>query len=274
MFKPKFTLLAAAALTAFASTSFAVSFNGNYSENFDELGTTGTTLPAGFTYYVGQSGTSNTTWSASTGIIANGTTGSVASMVQNTTGLTATTTPSGTNNNGFNAAASSSNTGDRVIATSPTTVSGTAFDLTLTNTTGVAITTLNLGYTIQRFTSVSTANELPGYEIFVSVDATTWTNIAVLNPTIDGANGTIAVPNTVGSTVVSPTTFALPAAWVAGGNIDIRWVDDNAVQTSPDQITGLNNLTVAVPEPSTWAALVLGVGVLAGILRSRQATRA
>ena len=85
---------------------------------------------------------------------------------------------------------------------------------------------------------MSTANELPGYEIFVSVDATTWTNIAALNPSIDGANGTVAVPNTVGSTVVSPTAFALPAVWVAGGNVDIRWVDDNAVQTSPDQIIG------------------------------------
>ena len=55
-------------------------------------------------------------------------------MVQNTVGLTATTTPSGTNNNGFNAAASSTNTSDRVVATSPTQVSGAAFDLTLTNT--------------------------------------------------------------------------------------------------------------------------------------------
>ena len=117
---------------------------------------------------------------------------------------------------------------------------------------------------------MATANELPGYKISVSVDATTWTNIAGLNPTVDGAGGTTAVPNTVGSTVVSPTTFALPATWVAGGNLDVRWVDDNAVQTSPDQIIGLNNITATVPEPSTWAALVLGTGLLAGILRSRR----
>ena len=121
MLKSRSTLLAAGALTALASTSSAVNFNGNYSENFDELGTTGTALPAGFTYYVGEAGTSNTTWSASMGIIANGATGSVASMVPNTVGLTATTTPSGTNNNGFNAATSSANT-----ASSPPALPGLA----------------------------------------------------------------------------------------------------------------------------------------------------
>ena len=276
MNSPKIALLAAAALTALASTSSAVQYDGAYAETFDEIGTTGTALPTGFTYYVGESGTSNTTWSATTGIIANGATGSVASMVQNTVGLTVTTTPSGTNNNGFNAAASSANTSDRVVATSPTGISGAAFDLQLTNTEASPLTTLDLGYTIQRFTAVATANELPGYEIFVSLDGKTWTNIGAFNPTIDGANGTIAVPNTVGSTVVSPTAFTLPAAWASGSNMDIRWVDDNAVQTSPDQIIGLNNIVItdAVPEPSTWAATALGFGALASVILRRRANRA
>ena len=269
----KIAILTAAAFSAVATTSFAVSYNGSYSENFDSMGTTGTALPAGFTYFVGESGTSNTTWSNATGIIANGATGSVASMVPNTNGLTATTTPSGTNNNGFNAATSSANTSDRVAATSPTQVSGAAFDLTLTNTTGATIGSLTLGYTIQRFTAVATANELPGYSVFVSMDAATWTQIAVFTPTIDGANGTIAVPNTIGSTVVSPTTFALPSNWSAGSNLDIRWVDDNAVQTSPDQIIGLNNITI-VPEPSTWATVSLSLGILAGLVLRRRTFRA
>lgn len=268
----KLAILTAATLTALVGKSSAVSYSGAYSETFDEIGTTGTALPAGFTYYVGESGTSNTTWSATTGIIANGTSGSVASMVANTVGLTAVTTPSGTNNNGFNAAASTTSTSDRVVATSPTQVSGAAFELTLTNTTGLAINALNLGYTIQRFTAVATANELPGYEIFLSLDGATWTNVASLNPTIDGANGTIAVPNTVGATIVAPTAVSLPSAWTTGSNLDIRWVDDNAVQTSPDQIIGLNNVVITntVPEPSALAFIFAGLGGLALVFRRKK----
>ncbi len=272
----KLALLTAATLTVVTSKSSAVSYVGAYAETFDEIGATGTALPAGFTYYVGESGTINTTWSSTTGIIANGATGSVASMVQNTVGLTAVNTPSGTNINGFNAAASSTATTDRVAATSPTGVSGAAFDLSLTNTTGAAINALNLGYTMLRYTAVATANELPGYEVFLSLDGTTWTSVAAFSPSLDGSNGTIAVPNTVGSTLVTPTTFALPSIWAAGSHLDIRWVDDNAVQTSPDQIIGLNNIVIinAVPEPSTWEALVLGFGTLAGVIRFRRVDRA
>ncbi len=270
MLSPKLALLIVTMLSALSGTAFAVAFNGSYSENFDEIGTTGTTLPGGFTYFVGESGTSNATWSATTGIVANGTTGSVASMVANTVGLTATTTPSGTNNNGFNAAASSAAAADRVISTSPTGVSGAAFELTLTNSTGASLSTLSLGYTIQRYTSVTTANELPGYEVFVSLDGATWTNIAAFNTSLDGSNNTIAVPNTAGSTVVPSTAFTLPSAWTAGSNLNVRWVDDNAVQTSPDQIIGLNNVSAnVVPEPSIWVGLVLGFGALAVIRHSR-----
>ena len=263
------TLLASSAL---ASTASAVNFSGSYSENFDSLGTTGTALPAGFSLYVGETGTNNSTWTNTTGIVANGATGSVASMVLNANGLTATTTPSGTNNNGFNAATASTNTGNRVVATSPTTYSGGAFDLNLTNTTGATINSLTLGYTIQRYTAVTTANELPGYSVFVSLDGTTWSQIAVFTPSLDGANGTVAVPNTVGITTVGPTTFALPAAWTANGNLAVRWVDDNAVQTSPDQIIGLDNVTLAVPEPSTWWAAVIGCAALASVIRRLRRT--
>lgn len=269
----KIVLFTAATLTALAGTSPAVNFNGNYSENFDSMGTGGTSLPAGFSLYNGESGTSNTTWSNTTGIVANGTTGSVASMVLNGNSLTATTTPSGTNNNGFNAAASSTATGDRVAATSPTSVSGGALDLTLTNTTGAAINSLTLGYDIVRYTAASSANELPGYQVFVSLNGASWTQIPVFTPTLDGANGTVAVPNTIGTTSVTPTNFSLPSAWAANSNLDIRWVDDNAVQTSPDQIIGLNNVTLAVPEPSVLASVVAGVGGLLVMLRRKKADK-
>ena len=51
------------------------------------------------------------------------------------------------------------------------------------------------------------------------------------------------------------------------------------MQTSPDQIIGLNNITItnvpnAVPEPSTWAAMALGFGALASVILRRRAFRA
>ena len=73
---------------------------------------------------------------------------------------------------------------------------------------------------------------------------------------------------------MAPTAFTLPSARAVGSNLDVRWVDDNAVQTSPDQITGLNNVGVnVVPEPSTGTALLLGLGVLAAA-GSRRTARA
>ena len=50
----------------------------------------------------------------------------------------------------------------------------------------------------------------------------------------------------------------------------LRWVDDNAAQSSPDQIIGLNNVSVtAVPEPGSLAMLLAGMGVLGWLFRKR-----
>ena len=244
------------ALIICAGTASAINFSGNYSENFDGMGATGTTPPTGFSLYVGEGG-SNSTWTNTTGITANGTTLSVASMVATSSNLTASAAPTATNNNGYNAA-NPNNASDRILATSPTSIDGAAINLSLTNTTGAALSTLSLGYDIQRFTAVATTNELPGYQIFVNIDGGAWSQIPVFTPTLDGANGTVAVPNTVGVSSVPLTSFNLPTVWNANSTLNIRWVDDNAVQTSPDQIIGLNNVTV-VPEPSAWLASVLGM---------------
>src|SRR5262245_36333882 len=73
-----------------------------YTEDFDSMGTAGTSPPVSGSMKTGNSGTSNTTWAAS--ITANGS-NSVATMVSTAGALTATAAPSGTNNNGFNAGA-------------------------------------------------------------------------------------------------------------------------------------------------------------------------
>lgn len=247
-------------------TANAASLTGaGYSDNFDELGTTGTSLPSGWALYDGESGTTHSTWT--TGIVANGASGSVASMVLNSTGLTASNSPSTTNNNGFNAeavtaAGTLAGATDRVIATSPTGIDGSAWQLTLTNNTGAALSSLNVSYDIDRVSSPAQSEELPGYELFYSTDGSTWTNVSQFNPTLTGTGGSPAVPNTNGVTTVSGN-FTLANAVANGATVELRWVDDNAVNPSPDQIIGLNNVAVApVPLP---AGLPLLGSVLGGL---------
>lgn len=245
--------VAIALLGASAHAQVALT-GGTYAESFDSMATTGTAPPSGWRMLTSPTG-SNSTWTNATGISASG----VAALTATAGGLTATTTPGSTNNNGFNAALSPSATGDRVLATSPTTTAGGAIEVALTNQTGAAITGLTVSFDTVRYTAATNANELPGYWLFSSVDGTSWANV--------GTNPTIAtVPNTVGVTSSGPFTFDLASSVAAGQTFYLRFVDDNAAQTSPDQILGLNNVSILpVPEPGTLA--ILGAGLAAASWR-------
>ncbi|MBB5034020.1 hypothetical protein HNQ65_003611 [Prosthecobacter vanneervenii] len=229
-----------------ATTSSPVTINVqaaplSFSENFDSMGTSGTSPPSGWSMKNANSGTTNATWTDSIPIPGNGT-NSVSAMVAASGALTANSAPSATNNNGYNAQGASST--DRVLCTSPTSVAGVAIQWQLTNTGSTTITALNIGYDTRRYTAASTANELPGYWLFYSLDnGTTWTNVSDLNPTLSGSG--VQVPNTVGVTTISPAYFPLSSGWAAGATLLLRWVDDNAVATSPDQIIGLDNVTLS-----------------------------
>lgn len=249
--------LALAAGSVFGQASFGGS---GYAENFDSMGTAGTAAPTGWRHFVTSFG-SNSTWVNS--IPASGP-NSVATdpVTRPATVLTASNAPTTTNNNGFNAAASPATPSDRVLAGSPTTVAGAMLQLQLQNNSGgVLHAGLDLGISFDtvRFTSVGTANQLPGFWLFISEDAgATWSNV-LANPTI------LTVPNTVGVTPTS-LSYTLAADWSTGSSIYFRFVDDNAQQTSPDQIVGLNNVSI-VPAPG--AAALLGLGVLAAGRRRR-----
>lgn len=208
-----------------------------YTQNFDSMGTSGTTPPTGWRHFVATFG-SNTTWGSS--ISASGS-NSVATMAVTTAGttLSATTTPSSNTANGYNAAASAGNTSDRVLATAPTSIAGAFVQLQLRNDSGADLvggSILTVAFDTIRYTAVSSANELPGYWLFISLDGSTWTNVTP-NPTIT------TVPNSTGTTTTS-LNYTLTGAWASASSIYLRWVDDNANQTSPDQIIGLNNVSI------------------------------
>jgi hypothetical protein len=257
----KSTLSLAITSGLLASTSFAVPITTSYTENFDSMGTSGTTPPADWKHFLFNFG-DNGTWSST--IPASGT-NSVASTPVTVSGttLTAVTTPTANNNNGYNAAASTSAPNDRVLATAPTTNAGTGIQLLLTNANSDAIDTLRISFDTVRYAAASSANQLPGYWLFISTDGTSWTNITP-NPTIT------TVPNSPGVTPATMNFGVLSTPLVpAGGTFYLRWVDDNASQTSPDHIIGLNNVSIeatVVPEPATLSALT----VLAGLTTLRR----
>ena len=234
------------ATTTSAAVGITVSSAGvrtlvsNITETFDSMGTAGTTPPNGWSMKYINSGT-NSTWSDSVPINANGTNG-VSTAINTAAAMTVSNAPTANSNNGYNAQGASSS--DRVIATAPTSIAGMAIQVQLRNNSGNAVTSINVGYDIRRYLAVATANELPGYWLFYSLDSgTTWASVPALNPTVAGPSGVI-VPNTIGVTTVPQTNVPLATAWANGADLLLRWVDDNAVATSPDQIVGLDNVSI------------------------------
>jgi hypothetical protein len=250
-----------------------------YQQNFDSMGDgtgasrfTSTEAPIGFRVFTLPGG--NTTFTNATDISLLPASNPLASFTYTGyLGVNSTyggTTPSlATNNNGLNAAFAATPL-DRILATSPTGNAAAGIELQLRNNSGSALQNLFISYDIARLNAPATANELPGYQLFYSQDAgDTWTKILGLTPTLAGTTG-VVVPNTIGVTNVSNFGFSLARSWGAGQDLYLRWIDDNADQTSPDQIIGLNNLSVAaaVPEPFTIVGTLLG-GAAALRMRKR-----
>ena len=249
------TAVAVGLLASLAGAASAVSLGpSGYSENFNSMGTTGTTPPADWTMWTFAG--SNTTWAASIPVAAMsaGTQVTPPAALGVFTQNVTTPTLGSTNNNGLNLGFST-NTADRALGTSPTTVAGTAIQLFLTNNTGAALNSITVSYDIE-IGSIWQNNELPGYRFFYTTAGVTgtWFAVASLDSVVTSAN-------TVGSSVTVSATITFAGGPVAdGSNIWLRWVDDNAAQTSPDQIYGIDNVSV-IPTPGA-AVLFLAAGVI------------
>jgi len=294
------SLLITGAANAALTFATPAGFSGMYTENFDEMGTTGTTTPAGWDVlalsgshdnfsYAGSSTSITTThspWDTSTSINVGLGTSTLAvndTLTVNTfTGSTGVKTTYGYN---FGSSVSPNVATDRALGTSPTGSTGTELQLGLTNSTGADINTLNVSYDIRRFSTTvmnnsyptspwSTMEEFPGYSMYYSFDGgNSWTNVSGLNPQnlVAGYSPTSGpqVPNTVGVTNVPTTAITLSSPWTAGSTLLLRWYDDNAQGPSPDQNYGLDNLVLSsVPEPTGLA--LLGLSAIAALRRRRQ----
>lgn len=226
----------------------AAPFINSYTQNFDGM-STGTAPSSGWQVF-GALGGSNTTWENGTGIPASGVGGGTANntlIVYSAFSSTPSTpSPATSNTQGYNFAETATST-DRALGSSPTTGAGIALQLELTNTGTQAVSAVSVAYDIRRFTTAA-ANHLPGLQLFYSLDdGFSWTNVSELNPTIAGPTGVI-VPATLGVTNVPPTPVTLASPWFVGSTLRFRWIDDNAVATSPDQLSGLDNVAVVATQ--------------------------
>jgi len=283
-------LLVTVALFAVCGVAQAASFTaGGYTQSFDSMAT-GTTLPTDWTVWSITTGAdSHSQWTTSIpgSDVGGGTSETITSAL-----LDSAITNSTKNARPYNIAHAATST-DRVLATSPTGNDGIAIQLSLTNNTGATVNGFNISYDIDKFydgdqqssidSSLPIGEELPGYQLFYSVNGGAWTNVAALNPvrTADGIHPVIPVGTVNGNGVNGPVDYTvtsisnafvnLSTAWGAGQTLLLRWVDDNAVNISADQIIGLNNVNIAaVPEPETYALMMAGLGLIGFAARRRR----
>jgi hypothetical protein len=159
--------------------------------------------------------------------------------------------PAATNNNGWNMA-SDDTPDDRSLAGGPTGVAGAVLELVLSNDSGSDVTALAISYDIRSFQVGSGgADELPGFWLFYSLDGgVTYTNVSDLNPDNN------SVPNTAYNVTHIPMDLTGSPTYVidlsatpltAGSMISFCWVDDNGIASSPDQLIGLDNVTITIP---------------------------
>jgi alkaline phosphatase D len=239
------------AVAFFASTIMLhaqVSFTGNYQQNFDGMGTS-STIPTGWTH-IGSLGGDNDSWSSS--IPASGSPSAASSGSINNSLVVASNSFSGrSNTRAYNY--SGSTTSNRALGTSPTSGAGNILQLRLVNNTGGSVQNLNIAYDIRRFATASSADEIRGYWLFVSVnDGSSWTEITALRSTSSN------VPNTNGTSTFNQAVV-LPAAVANGAEIRLRWVDDNSNNSSPDQRIGLDNVVItSTPTCGTPTTLSAG----------------
>jgi hypothetical protein len=225
-----------------------------YTQNFNAaLTNSATALPPGFTSMViaGANSTYTATNPITAAAIASATADTQTLLIWNVGTAVA---KSGTQS--YNIGCWDSLT-DRALGTDPTGTAAQVIQLSLTNKTGATINGVTFRYDCKCLTNGSAGteqSELPGYAFFYSTTGTTsatnWTEVGgagnnFLSNGIPVANG-LCLPNfTQGTTMSSgPVNITFVTPLTNNGVMYFRWADDNNVANSPDQMIGIDNISI------------------------------
>ena len=225
-----------------------------YTQNFNAaLTNSATALPPGFTSMViaGANSTYTATNPITAAAIASATADTQTLLIWNVGTAVA---KSGTQS--YNIGCWDSLT-DRALGTDPTGTAAQVIQLSLTNKTGATINGVTFSYDCKCLTNGSAGteqSELPGYAFFYSTTGTTsatnWTEVGgagnnFLSNGIPVANG-LCLPNfTQGTTMSSgPVNITFVTPLTNNGVMYFRWADDNNVANSPDQMIGIDNISI------------------------------
>ncbi len=246
-----FAFLFTAASVALVDAQISYS-SGTYTQNFDSIGTSATaTLPTGWKV------------DKQTTVRTLGTYSGAGTQTEFTAGNSMSpTAQGGIYNYAAGAAATATDRAVGFLSTGSSTQSGNLY-VAFTNTGADPITNFTIGYNVEKY---RTGTNSAGFSIqmYYSTNGTTWINAGSNFLTTFGADATTAgYASAPGDTrnVLATLTQTVPV----GASLYLAWNYSvtTGTTTTNAQALGLDNFTfAAVPEPSTWAMMIAGAGVL------------
>ena len=249
--KPRRLLVLACLLFAVGSAWAQVNLTGiPYSQDFDALGSSG-------------SWTDNSTL---TGWYAANNSADVVTLYtaySNTGG-------GGTSSSTLYSMGTSSGDPDRALGGAPASTRYTMLGLRLVNDTGSIFDDIQVSYDFEQWSDRGEATITMSYQIFSAgagslATLTGWNTLtATVSPLPTASPATSGIGNTTGL-IAGVTGGATSLGLQAGDELWIRWA---ITKISGNNSThGIDNVVVAVPEPSTAALLGIGLLLLLGRLR-------
>jgi hypothetical protein len=231
-----------------------ISYNGgSYTQDFDSMGSSGTTTPSG--WFVG---TGN-------GLLNSGTAVAVS-----------TGSSTGANNYNFGVAGTNPVT-DRALGSLASSTGGQRdTELDITNNTGGSIGQFTLSYDGEEWRTGGSTQGPNILTLQLSTDGATWTSLGsafdFTTPVNNAASGSALDGNASANRVAGiGGTFLLPSPIPNGSTFYLRWADPD--DSGTDAAVAIDNFSfgvTAVPEPASVAMLALGGGLVISIQRIRR----